>query len=61
MNTLKLNLMFNKFLEALRPDVKTEVLKLGKETFDNLVSSAMYCEKALEQQCSFSVNTINAT
>lgn len=60
-NTLKLNLMFNKFFEALRPDIKTEVLKLGKETFDNLVSSTMYCEKALQQQHSFSVNTINAT
>lgn len=58
---LKQNLMFNKFLEALRPDIKTEVLKLGKENFDDLVSSAMDCEKALEQQCSYSVNTINAT
>lgn len=48
MNALKLNLMFNKFLEALRPDIKTEVLKLGKDNFEDLVSSAIDCEKALE-------------
>lgn len=45
--TLKLNMMQQKFLDALRPDLKSEVLKFGCSTFDETVQCAKNIETAM--------------
>lgn len=52
-------MMFCKLFEALRSDIKAEVLKFSKTILTTFVSSAMDIEKALEQK-KISVNNLNA-
>lgn len=44
---LKLNMMQQKFLDALRPDIKSEVLKFGSATFEETVQCAKNIETAI--------------
>lgn len=46
---LKHNLMLTKFMEALRPDIKVEVQKLGPKTFKQAVEFSENVERALEE------------
>lgn len=59
LTTFKEKLMFSKFLEALRPDIRIEVIKFGKKNFKDLVAQALDVEKALEQK-DFDLNNLCA-
>lgn len=59
LSQFKENLMFSKLLEALRPDIRIEVMKFGKRNFKDLVAQALDIEKALEQK-NFDLNNLCA-
>lgn len=46
---LQENLAYTKFLEALRPDLKVEVQKMGPKSFKEAVAIAKNVERALEE------------
>lgn len=59
MDQLRSNLMFSRFLEALRSDIKQEVLKFGTKSFQEAVNKAIHIEKALEEN-TFTVQAMTA-
>ncbi|GBM06650.1 hypothetical protein AVEN_190870-1 [Araneus ventricosus] len=44
------NLKFSKFIEALRPDIRLEVKKLGPKSFKAVVAMAKNVENALSEE-----------
>lgn len=54
---LKAEMMYTKFWEALRSDIKVEVIKFGLMNFKDVVNNPIDVEKALDHQ-PFAVNVI---
>lgn len=58
--SLRSNLMFTKFMEAVRSDIKVELLKFAPSNFEDAVKKAQDIEKSLDQQ-SLSINNLSST